>query len=656
MAETYFGYQPQAREAQINWNDVATEVSNNITGAIRERQEKKEAIKQASRDYTKTLNSVEQGQHATANQWWLQAANQAQEVMLMQDRLLQNGQIKLSEYTMMRQNLVDGTDNMIKVFEDFKTTYAEKLARAQGSDDELGASQKLESWAFEQVQNFFDFDKSGFLVNPDTGSVSIGMLDPDGNIIGNPNDLQSASTFNSMVQFSADQYDLEAATTEYVGELGIWEEIDRRYGGQNSKGLIEKLRTNSWITKDLNAREAAQIGLDSTQMDMMNMYLAGEDLFVKDIMSNVYQTSSILTENLGIYTGDGPGSGEPYEFTRDKSEAGGNLIYVSTDNPGGLPQPEYTDEQKEDVANAIRTSVRSKLDVEVETTVVSDYTAPSGAQIKAGNEKAFQTNAVTNVRKLYSGNEAQIKEAEEFLRSINPSIQSITRDDTGVVITFVDDKGNIRKENLSWVDAPNNSLMDERQWVTGATNFFLPTANKIMDIDGTITASGLEGMGLNVPELSGTVTSATTTVEKENIRDTVLTNLPKDLEASFADFNNVFIADDETETVKNLESVLASMPGNFAFDVTEEYGGSDITRITYKVLNNSGKVVSSGELAEFDLDGMTTTTQSEYLDKLKDVLTRFYLANASLEQQASDFGTRRGTVERGGAAQQGELD
>ena len=160
----------------------------------------------------------------------------------------------------------------------------------------------------------------------------------------------------------------------------------------------------------------------------------------------------------------------------------------------------------------------------------------------------------------------------------------------------------------------------------------------------------------NVPELSGTVTSATTTVEKENIRDTVLTNLPKDLEASFADFNNVFIADDETETVKNLESVLASMPGNFAFDVTEEYGGSDITRITYKVLNNSGKVVSSGELAEFDLDGMTTTTQSEYLDKLKDVLTRFYLANASLEQQASDFGTRRGTVERGGAAQQGELD
>lgn len=651
MAETYFGYQPQAREAQINWNDVATEVSNNITGVVKERQEKREAIKQASRDYTTTLNNVEQGQHATANQWWLQAANQAQEVRLMQDRLLQNGQIKLSEYTMMRQNLVDGTDNMIKVFEDFKTTYAEKLARAQGSDAELGASQKLESWAFEQVQNFFDFDKSGFLVNPDTGSVSIGMLDPDGNIIGNPNDLQSASTFNSMVQFSADQYDLEEATTTYVGELGIWEEIDRRYGGQNSKGLIQKLRTNSWITKDLNAKEAEQIGIDSTQQEMMNMYLAGEDLFVSDIMSNVYQTSSILTENLGIYTGDGPGSGEPYEFTRDKSEAGGNLIYVSTDNPGALPQPEYTDEQKEDVANAIRTSVRSKLDVEVETTVVSDYTPESASQIKERQGKEFQTSAVTNVRKLYSGDESEIQEAEEFLRSINPSIQSIERDDTGVVITFVDDDGTIRKENLGFESADGVTLLDERNWVTGATNYFLPTAKKIMDIEGTLRASGLEGIGLDSPEFGKPVTSATTTVEKENLRDTVVNNMPKDIEAAFATLDNVFVANAEVATKEKLESFLATIPGNFNFKVdTQNPGTDDEVVITFEVLNKSGKVTSSGQFAEFDLDDMTATKQSEYLDRLKNQLVQFYLANASLEQQANDFGTRRGTVERGGAA------
>ena len=122
MAKTYFGYQPQAREATINWSDIANEVSSNITGALQERTDKKEAIKQASREYVKTLNDVEQGQHATATQWWLQASHQAQESSLMQDRLLQDGHIGLQEYTMMRQNLVDGTDRMIKVYEDFQTT------------------------------------------------------------------------------------------------------------------------------------------------------------------------------------------------------------------------------------------------------------------------------------------------------------------------------------------------------------------------------------------------------------------------------------------------------------------------------------------------------------------------------------------------------
>jgi len=651
MAKTYYGYQPQAREATINWSDIANEVSSNITGALQERADKKEAIKQASRDYTKTLNDVEQGQHATANQWWLQAAHQAQEQMLMQDRLLQDGHIKLNQYTIMRQNLVDGTDNMIKVFNDFQTTYADKLLRAEGSNDKLGESQKLESWAFEQVQNFFNFDESGFLINPESGSVSIGKLDPDGNIISDPSALRSASTFNAFVNTSADKYDLEAASATFVDGSGTWDEIWRKIGDNRAKGLITKMRTNGW-NKELSIEEMEQLGLSIEEGEYFNVYLAGEDLFVSEVMANPYHTSSILTNSLGVYKGDGQGSGEVFTFTTNKDEAGGNVIYVSQDNAGGRLSPEYTEEQEELVKEAIRTSVRNKVDVEVVSTqVVDDFKTQTGTEVKQQEGQNFQTTAFTNVRKLYSGDESDFREAEDYLRSINPSIQSITRSNAGVVITLVDGAGNIRKENLSFTDGQGaeRTVLDERSWVTGATNFFLPQENVITNVNETITASGLKGIGLESPAVGRTVTSATTTVNRQNIRDAVLTNLPKDIEASFTDFNNVFIADDETETVKNIESVLASMPGNFAFDVTEEYGGSDITRITYKVLNNSGKVVSTGTLAEFDLDAMSTTTQSEYLDKFKDVLTRFYLANASVEQQANDFGTRRGTVERGGS-------
>jgi len=644
MAKTYFGYQPQAREAQINWNEIATEVSGSITGALQERADKKAAINQASRDYIGELNSVEQGQHATANQWWLQAAHQLEQQMLMQDRLLKNGTLKLNEYTIMRQNLTDGTDNMIKVFNDFQTTYADKVARAQGGNDELGESQRLESWAFEQVQSFFNFDESGFLVNPETSSVSIGKLDPEGRLIADPNSLVSASTFNSLVLFNADKYDLEAASTTYVDKLGTWDKIARRIGGDEAKGLITQMRTNGW-DKELTTEEIKQLGLSVEEGEAFNIYLAGEDLFLSDIMSNPYHTSSILTNSLGVYNGEGQGSGEVFTFTRNKDEAGGNMIYVNQDNPGAMPNPEYSEEQEELVREAIRASVRSKVDVEVvNTKVVPDYTPESGGARDERQGDEFQSNALTNVRKLYSGNETQFREAEDFLRSINPSIQSITRSDTGVSITYADSKGNVRKENLAFKDGEVN--LNERSWVTGATNFFLPQDKIITDVNQTITASGLDGIGLESPTTGRTVTSATTTVGKQSLRETVLAQLTQDIEASYVGYDSVFIADDETQTKKNVESVLASMPGNFVFTVEErDYGMDDVVGITYKVLNKAGEVVSKGELAEFDLDGMTTDTQSQYLERLKNQLVQFYLSNAPAEQQASDFASRRGTVE-----------
>jgi hypothetical protein len=655
MAKTYFGYQPQAREATINWSDIANEVSSNITGALQERTDKKEAIKQASREYIKTLNDVEQGQHATATQWWLQASHQAQENSLMQDRLLQDGHIGLQEYTMMRQNLVDGTDRMIKVYEDFQTTYADKLLRAQGSDDKLGESQKLESWAFEQVQNFFNFNESSFLINPETGSVSIGKLDPDGKVIADPSALRSASTFNAFVNMSADKYDLEGASATYVDELGTWDEISRKIGSNRAKGLITKMRTNGW-NKELSSEEMEQLGLSIDEGELFNVYLAGEDLFVSEVMANPYHTSSILTNSLGVYKGDGQGSGEVFTFTTNQDDAGGNVIYVSQDNAGGRLSPEYTEEQEELVKEAIRTSVRNKVDVEVVSTqVVDDYKTPSATELGRQEGQKFHANALTNVRKLYSGSETEFKEAEDFLRSINPSIQSITRSNTGVVITYADSQGNIKRENLDFSD--NGQLLDERAWVTGTTNFFLPQDKIITNVNETITASGLTGQGALSPTQGKEVTSATTTVGKQGIRETIAIELPKDIESAFATFENVFIADDETQTKKNVQSVLATMPGNFAFTVEErDRGMDDVVGITYKVLNKSGKVVSEGEFAQFDLDGMTTATQSEYLERLKNQLVQFYLANASVEQQASDFASRRGTVESRGGGQQGELD
>jgi len=90
MAKTYFKAQPTAAETQINWAEVGKNFSDMLTEEARVREEKKAAIDEASRQYQQTLNDVEQGQSATANQWWLNAAGEMQQQMLMQDRMLKS--------------------------------------------------------------------------------------------------------------------------------------------------------------------------------------------------------------------------------------------------------------------------------------------------------------------------------------------------------------------------------------------------------------------------------------------------------------------------------------------------------------------------------------------------------------------------------------
>ena len=127
MAKTYFKAQPTAAETQINWAEVGKNFSDMLTEEARVREEKKGAIDEASRQYQQTLNDVDQGQSATANQWWLNAAGEMQNQMLMQDRMLKSGALNPRDYTVMRQNLVDGTDGLIGVFGKFNAEFKDRM-------------------------------------------------------------------------------------------------------------------------------------------------------------------------------------------------------------------------------------------------------------------------------------------------------------------------------------------------------------------------------------------------------------------------------------------------------------------------------------------------------------------------------------------------
>ena len=628
MAKTYFKAQPTAAETQINWAEVGKNFSDMLTEEARVREEKKGAIDEASRQYQETLNDVDQGQSATANQWWLNAAGEMQNQMLMQDRMLKSGALNPRDYTVMRQNLVDGTDGLIGVFGKFNEEFKDRMDRFEN-----GESQDLEQWAMAEMENFGNFQQTSVVVNPETGSLSVADVDENGNIINDPNKVRSVTSLQNLLARRYDKYDLDAATTEFADSVGTWDSINRRYGGRTAKGIIEKM--SDPFVKEFTKEELMSLGM--TEADAikysaeLNVYKAGEDRFVQDIMSVWSNTSSILTNSMSFAP-----NGEEYTFTFNEDRAE-NEILLRRD-PQGQLIAEYTEEQEVAVAEAIRDSLRNKLDREIDTTVVSDFTPETQGERTSGEKQSQQANAFTNVTKLYSGTDAEVEEAETFLRSINPSISSITRNNNGVVVTYNDGS----TESLDFQD------QNQRAWSTGATNFFLPTGSTITDIEETVTASGFSGIGAEAPsEFDRDFVSARidTTETTEDLDATITRELGATLDATATP--EIFV-DDENAAARDIRAFLAAVPG-VEFEVGTPMDGRDEITIS----------IGDEEVKRYNLEGISAAKQEEYFNDLRDFVIQYYITNTGAEDKEDAFGDKAQTTKtqsRAGQPTEGELD
>ncbi len=476
MADTFYKYQPQAPSTNVNWAEVSKNFTDILSDEVRVREEKKAAINEGTRELQRTLNTTEQGLHGTANQWMLKGAAEIQEVMSMQDRLLQNGSLRLSDYTVMRQNLVDGTDGMLALFKTFNTEYKERMARASDAGGAEGAqSQELEAWAMQQIEGFANFSTSAYIVNPETGTGSVGMI-VDGEVSRNPNDLRSVASLNGMMGQQYDYYDLEESTQAMAADLGETSEIFRTYGGQTAKGLITKVSSNNWRGKNLTDEDLETLGMSGEEGEMLNMYTASENQFISTIMSDMYHTSSILTNN--IYEA---GNGENYTFTFDE-DRGENEILLTIDPITGAMVPTYTEEQEEDVKNAIRTSLRSKLDSTTETSVVSDYTPEPRNEAETKEQEVIDRGLATDWSRIWYGTDTEKTAALESLFGTedNQDLQGFDFNAEGdIVLDYADDS----KDRIIKVGSAGSyeDFLRTGTEVTGIAN-----GDRIIELAGTM--------------------------------------------------------------------------------------------------------------------------------------------------------------------------
>ena len=601
---TKIGYVRRDPSENINWAEVGANFSGMLQEEARVREEKKAEIDRATREMENVLKNSPMGDSKNMNEWSLDFASDAQSQLLMTNALLKNGQLKPKDYTVIRQNLADGTDQAFTLQQEYQNEFAEKMARAKakpgstiGPDGKpIVGAQALETFLMGTAEGFGNFTKSKLMISPTTGKVMVGFMGANGEIEKDPSKLVGINNLRNRIKGKIDAYDMDTAIADAkAGAFGAFSVVSNNLGGLYQKGT-QMTANGPQLRNASGLQELVKQGvMTAEEAKLLSDIQTTEDSWAESQLSNPYNVSSLLTNNLGGFAPNGVS----YTFTDNPDDEDENTILLTQID--GQMVPDFDSDQgkkhREAAKSGLINRMRGALDIEVKGQVVGGNTPPAPPDPGRGDRLKAQQSFMGNVAKLYYGTPQEIDEAGAWLRSQNPDIASIDRAGTDVIIVYADG----HEEPLKFNDG-NGGVLSQEQWVKGNANFFLPVANKITDIDKTWASSGADpSRGLNTTyskEYSGTI-SQTEGVEEAFTR--ILTE-----KKGFAP--SVLVADDEDKTKTNLQAVLKGVPASSNWTVDIDYDNADIV----KIYNDKQELVM-----QIDLDGMTAEGQVNAMKQLK---------------------------------------
>jgi hypothetical protein len=612
MAKTYFGYQERDPQAQVDWTEITSNFSNVLNEEVRVREQKKKAIDDSTREFQRRLNDTPQGESTTIREWGLKFGADAQKQMLMQDRLLKSGALKYNDYTVMRQNLVDGTDNAFTLLQEYQDEYAVKMERMK-STNPAEASQQLEVWLMENAEGFGNFNKSQLVINPETGKVSASFKVKNEKtglyeITDNPNNLRSVSALRGQLLGKFNEYDIESETKAWVDSNGKMTQILREIGSRTSSGVLttimnpmEKLLKKSGDRFIIDKDKAKALGIPDSELDAVNLYLTAENDWIKGQMTNGLNISSVLTENIGTASND-----KSYTFTYNPKEAKDNaemiLLDPQTQQPifDELKNPNAK-KQEEAVMSYFRNSIRNKHNITQEVKTVNDWKAEqSKSQIEASAQRKKNKSMVSRIATLYTGNNEQIEGSLEYFRDLNDSNQKVTRTKDGIALTFINADGKLETRDISFYSGTGDSrkLKTQEEFIKSAG----PLLTGQSDMSEALKTGGYDKDGVfnkteNPFEKSTTIEEPEKpkdySTEKDNWLNTTVANI------KFNQSENKF--KEEVETVYKDIGLVAVPVGRMTRVVQISIPGSGLDPISIDTNNRtaSGKAKQRNRLIKY---------------------------------------------------------
>ena len=641
MATKYGYVQRDPQDTQLNWNQIATDTVDMLNNEVKVREEKKAAIDKATQDYQTILNNVPQGENTQLNEFALNAADKLQKQMLMQETLLKSGQLNPKQYTIMRQNLSDGTDQAFSLIQDYNDEYATKMSMMSSDLPVNERLSRMDAWMMEQVEGFANFTETELVVNPQSGVMSMAKLIDDPNNPGqlipdpDPNNLVTVQQLQNRIKSKKTQYDVIGGADNYIKGLGEQKVVMERLGNKYKAGIFKTI-------EDIRAREggfegksdaelqvlATEMGVDLQDLKGYNLFQQSQNTFIEgELNSNPDFGCSVLVD----FVNQTP-DGKEYDMTFNPDDvfingdpANGRIPgtenMILMESKGGRQIPNLSDEQKAVAREAYKAQIDIGLDYKESVNVQQVYKEKrpkTAIEVQQGKTEKKQANVMTNIAKLYYGDKAQIQEAESAIRASNPNIIGLDRSGEDVIIEYKDG----RRETIPF--SVDGQTQTQEQWVKGNANFFLNEGDKIDDINSVLKKVSVDfSKPLNTTDSVVNVGEEESTVYQTKDGETKSFNemVQYDIQqrVNKIDTDLIIPLDKETEAVKNVNEFLLGT-GYTA----EESGATDNVLIR----NANGT-----EVAEISVDGGDTGAAKEIRDFVKNV-KKDMLNNKSAEDKA----------------------
>ena len=352
---TYYKFAEREADSFVNWAEIGKGLTDMLQEQTKIREDKRAAIDQVTRENLKSLSEAPTGDHTGLNTWSLDYADNARQAILLQDRLLKSGALKLKDYTVMRQNLNDGTDELFSVIKNYQTAFKEKRDRMI-SNDPKNKSQAFEMDLMAYTEQFGDFSKSKAIIDPNNFMVNVGIMEPDP-------ENQGVMKVGKMIAPAGFLKKIQNTRVDYFDSSAAAEAASKSFGAFAESTIQELSRLQGKVVTIEDVRKRP--GYEDAINEELNSFF-----------SNPFNITSVLTNDLVKDKNN-------KSYVSNISGKDGNVIKYVFDPQTNFYKPELTAEQEQAARDYMRRKIEQRLDIKIKE---DPFNKPQPQVVKADDK------------------------------------------------------------------------------------------------------------------------------------------------------------------------------------------------------------------------------------------------------------------------------